>query len=137
MQADQLRRKQEMASDASDAMSQPSMDLDDIMQGRMMQDIIAEQDAEQRKYDIEMAMQARETGTISGKFDGETDSVASMMLDQVIKARRADPKVMKTGGTKMLEDNSSMGASSFAGTKKGDKKGEENDAHRLEQLARL
>lgn len=36
LQAEQMRRRQEMASDASDALSNPSMDLDDIMQGRQM-----------------------------------------------------------------------------------------------------
>lgn len=38
-----------------------------------------------------------------------------MMLDQVLKAKRADPKFMKTGGTKMLEDNDSMAGSSVGG----------------------
>lgn len=66
-----------------------------------------------------------------------------MMLDQVLKAKRADPKFMKTGGTKMLEDNDSMAGSSvgggvqFGAGKKGEKAAEENDALRIEQLAKL
>ena len=58
--------------------------------------------------------------TLQSKYDGETDSIRSVMLDQVLKARRADPKFMKTGGTKMLENNDSD-ASSMVGMDKSKK----------------
>ena len=76
-----------------EALSEASMMLDDILQGRAIQDIVQERENAERKQMIDEAIAHKKFAAI--KDDYETASNFSERIENIISVKSADPKIMK------------------------------------------
>jgi len=74
--------------------SEASMMIDQIMEGKAIDDILAERDALERKQMVEEEKERRKK-LQSLKEEFETGSVASERIDNIISAKTNDPRAMK------------------------------------------
>ncbi len=78
--------------DNDDNQSVASMLLDDIMQGKAVDDIIKEKQALERKQLVEEELQRQKS---SIKEDFETQSNFSERIEQIIAVKSSDPRSIK------------------------------------------
>lgn len=79
------------------------------MEGKAIDDILAERDAAERHLLVEEELLRRKkTNPTSIKEDFETNSMHSERIDNIMSSKFSDPKAMKTAGTSLKNQTDTL-----------------------------